>query len=94
MQVRNFDSAQLRDLVYEQWLLSDLSDSSLGCLPVNYDSRKLNGTFLLQVGACTHKLIFYIACPCMKSWYTYSARIIGIMKVRDLLPQNITLKPA
>ncbi|XP_065908865.1 recQ-mediated genome instability protein 1-like isoform X3 [Dysidea avara] len=49
--VRNVDYVKLRDLVYEQWLLSDLSDSSSGCLPLNHDNHKLNGTFLLQVNS-------------------------------------------
>lgn len=45
-------SPQLNDLVYEQWLMADIQESSAPCLPEglgNVDVCKLEGYFNLQV---------------------------------------------
>ena len=42
----------MNELVFEQWLLSDLHELGTKCLPgqlVNSDKYQLNGTFALQV---------------------------------------------
>ena len=43
---------QLNELVYEQWLMAEIQESSRPCLPEgleNQDICKLEGTFNLQV---------------------------------------------
>lgn len=56
-QERQLTSTQLNELVYEQWLMAEIQESSLPRLPEglsNTDICKLEGYFNLQVSICIH----------------------------------------
>lgn len=56
-QERQLTSTQLNELVYEQWLMAEIQESSLPRLPQglgNTDICKLEGYFNLQVSICIH----------------------------------------
>lgn len=52
IQERQLSSAQLNELVYEQWLMAEIQESSVPRLPEGLENRdicKLEGHFNLQV---------------------------------------------
>ena len=74
---------QLNELVYEQWLMAEIQESSLPRLPEelgNTDICKLEGLFNLQVVICIHfSLVVFSRVWCM-------IRIQSIPSFRDRPP--------